>query len=421
MLKRKISKRLEQFFSDNGRYALLVDGARQVGKTFIIEDFARRHYENFIEINFVKTPSARRIFENVDDESDILEKLSTFSRKGLMRGKTLVFLDEVQECPEAVTYIKFLVQDGTCHYVLREFVLANGEREELIAAARKSWEERRPLDRLYHERLSKLFRLYLVVGGMPAAVQRYLDTHDISAVVQEQEQILVEYRKDITKYDRENSLRIREVFERIAPELNKKNKRFYVNSVKPGERTERLEDEFVWLKKAGVAIPSYVVDEPVVPLVLSKRSRLFKLFMNDVGLLAASYMDGIQLRILNSELDINFGSVYENAVAQELVAHGFLPSYYSSREHGEIDFVLETGGKILPIEVKSGKHYKRHRALNKLMECDEYGIESAIVFDDDAMDVVGKVFYAPIYMVMFLKKDSLPANMIYDIGKPLEL
>lgn len=451
MLKRKISKRLEQFFSDNGRYALLVDGARQVGKTFIIEDFARRHYENFIEINFVKTPSARRIFENVYDESDILEKLSTFSRKGLMRGKTLVFLDEVQECPEAVTYIKFLVQDGTCHYVLsgsllgvelknvrsvpvgfmdevkmypldfEEFVLANGEREELIAAARKSWEERRPLDRLYHERLSKLFRLYLVVGGMPAAVQRYLDTHDISAVVQEQEQILVEYRKDITKYDRENSLRIREVFERIAPELNKKNKRFYVNSVKPGERTERLEDEFVWLKEAGVAIPSYVVDEPAVPLVLSKRSNLFKLFMNDVGLLAASYMDGIQLRILNSELDINFGSVYENAVAQELVAHGFLPSYYSSREHGEIDFVLETGGKILPIEVKSGKHYKRHRALNKLMECDEYGIESAIVFDDNAMDVVGKVFYAPIYMVMFLKKDSLPANMIYDIGKPLEL
>ena len=195
----------------------------------------------------------------------------------------------------------------------------------------------------------------------------------------------------------------------------------YVNSVKPGERTERLEDEFVWLKEAGVAIPSYVVDEPAVPLVLSKRSNLFKLFMNDVGLLAASYMDGIQLRILNSELDINFGSVYENAVAQELVAHGFLPSYYSSREHGEIDFVLETGGKILPIEVKSGKHYKRHRALNKLMECDEYGIESAIVFDDDAMDVVGKVFYAPIYMVMFLKKDSLPANMIYDIGKPLEL
>ena len=451
MLKRKISKRLEQFFSDNGRYALLVDGARQVGKTFIIEDFARRHYENFIEINFVKTPSARRIFENVDDESDILEKLSTFSRKGLMRGKTLVFLDEVQECPEAVTYIKFLVQDGTCHYVLsgsllgvelknvrsvpvgfmdevkmypldfEEFVLANGEREELIAAARKSWEERRPLDRLYHERLTKLFRLYLVVGGMPAAVQRYLDTHDISAVVQEQEQILVEYRKDITKYDRENSLRIREVFERIAPELNKKNKRFYVNSVKPGERAERLEDEFVWLKEAGVAIPSYVVDEPAVPLGLSKRSNLFKLFVNDVGLLAASYIDGIQLRILNSELDINFGSVYENAVAQELVAHGFLPSYYSSREHGEIDFVLETGGKILPIEVKSGKHYKRHRALNKLMECDEYGIESAIVFDDDAMDVVGKVFYAPIYMVMFLKKDSLPANMIYDIGKPLEL
>lgn len=451
MLKMKITERLERFFSDDGRYALLVDGARQVGKTFIIEDFARRRYENFIEINFVKTPSAKRIFENVEDENDILEKLSTFSRKGLIRGKTLVFLDEVQECPEAVTYIKFLVQDGTCHYILsgsllgvelknvrsvpvgfmdevkmypldfEEFVLANGEREELIAAARKSWEERRPLDRLYHERLSKLFRLYLVVGGMPAAVQRYLDTHDISAVVKEQEQILVEYRKDITKYDKENSLRIREVFERIAPELNKKNKRFYVNSVKPGERTERLEDEFVWLKEAGVAIPSYVVDEPVVPLVLSKRSSLFKLFMNDVGLLAASYMDGIQLKILNSELDINFGSVYENAVAQELFAHGFSPSYYASREHGEIDIVLEMNGKVLPVEVKSGKHYKRHRALNRVMSQAEYGIKEAIVFDESALKAENGVFYAPVYMVMFLKKDMLPDKMIYTVGAPLKM
>ena len=250
---------------------------------------------------------------------------------------------------------------------------------------------------------------------------RYLDTHDISAVVKVQEQILVEYKKDITKYDKENSLRIREVFERIAPELNKKNKRFYVNSVKPGERTERLEDEFVWLKEAGVAIPSYVVDEPVVPLVLSKRSSLFKLFLNDVGLLAAFYMDGIQLKILNAELDVNFGSVYENAVAQELFAHGFSPSYYASREHGEIDFVLETNGKVLPVEVKSGKHYKRHRALNRVMSQVEYGINEAVVFDDSALKVENGVSYAPVYMVMFLQKDELPDKMIYTIGTPLNL
>ena len=449
MINRKFSDKLAKFYSDNGRYALLVDGARQVGKTFLVEQFAKSHYANIIEINFVKEASAKLIFQNVENEIDILEKLSAYSHKELRRGQTLVFLDEIQECPEAVTFMKFLVQEGTCHYILsgsllgveiknvrsvpvgfmdearmypldfEEFVLANGERQILIDAARSSWESGKPLDPLYHGRLRKLFRLYLVVGGMPAVVQKYLDTHDIAAVVSEQKKILVEYKKDISKYDKENSLRIREVFDRIAPELNKKNKRFYVNSIKEGERAERLEDEFIWLREAGVAIPSNVVDEPKVPLALSKRTNLFKLFMNDVGLLAATYMDGIQLKLLNGETDINFGAVYENAVAQELAAHGFLPTYYSSREHGEVDFVLERDAKVLPVEVKSGKHYKRHRALTHLLSDPEYDFPEAIVFDDDALKVEGRIRYMPIYMAMFLQKDVFPEKMIFDIGSPV--
>ncbi len=449
MINRKFYARLEKFYSDNGKYALLVDGARQVGKTFLIEEFARSHYKNIIEINFIKETTAKLIFQNIENEIDILEKLSAYSHKELRRGQTLVFLDEIQECPEAVTFMKFLVQEGTCHYILsgsllgveikdvrsfpvgfmdearmypldfEEFVLANGERQILIDAARAAWESGSPLDPLYHARLKKLFRLYLVVGGMPAVVQKYLDTHDIAAVVSEQKKILVEYKKDISKYDKENSLRIREVFDRIAPELNKKNKRFYVSSVKEGERAERLEGEFIWLREAGVAIPSYVVDEPKVPLTLSKRTNLFKLFMNDVGLLAATYMDGIQLKILNGETDINFGSVYENVVAQELVAHGFLPTYYSSREHGEVDFVLERDAKVLPVEVKSGKHYKRHRALAHLLSDSEYDIPEAIVLNDDALKVEGKVRYMPVYMAMFLQKDVFPEKMIFDIGAPV--
>ena len=449
MINRKFYARLEKFYSDNGEYALLVDGARQVGKTFLIEEFAKSHYANVIEINFVKESAAKLIFQNIENEIDILEKLSAYSHKELRRGRTLVFLDEIQECPEAVTFMKFLVQEGTCHYILsgsllgveiknvrsvpvgfmdearmypldfEEFVLANGERQVLIDAARSAWEGGKPLDPLYHGRLKKLFGLYLVVGGMPAVVQKYLDTHDIAAVISEQRKILVEYRKDISKYDKENSLRIREVFDRIAPELNKKNKRFYVNGIKAGERAERLEDEFIWLREAGVALPSYVVDEPKVPLALSKRATLFKLFMNDVGLLAATYMDGIQLKILNGEADINFGAVYENAVAQELVAHGFAPTYYSSREHGEVDFILERDAKVLPVEVKSGKHYKRHRALTHLL-CDaEYDFPQAIVFDDDALKVEGKIRYMPIYMAMFLQKGALPEKMIFDIGDPV--
>ena len=449
MIKRKITKRLERFYSDGGRYALLVDGARQVGKTFIIRHFAKEHYENFIEINFLKNESAKLIFQNIEDERDVLVKLSAFAQRELGRGKTLVFFDEVQECPDVVTYIKFLVQDGTCHYILsgsllgvelknvrsvpvgfmdevrmfpldfEEFVLANGELPVLIDKAREAWLARKPLDRLYHDRLAKLFRLYLVVGGMPAAVQRFLDTHDIAAVMAEQRQILVEYRKDITKYDEQNSLRIREVFDRLAPELNKKNKRFYVNSIKEGERAERLEDEFVWLKEAGVALPTYVADEPVVPLTLSKKSNLFKLFMNDVGLLSATYMDGIQLRILNGETDINFGSVYENAIAQEFVAHGFPLFYYSSREHGEVDFIVERMGKVLPVEVKCGKHYQRHRALNRMMGVPDYAIPEAVVLDDAAHKVESEIYYAPVYMAMFLERETLPEKMPYEIGNPI--
>lgn len=449
MIKRKITQRLEKFYSDDGRYALLVDGARQVGKTFIIKHFAKAHYENFIEINFLKNESAKRIFQNIEDENDVLVKLSAFAQRELNRGKTLVFFDEVQECPDVVTYIKFLVQDGTCHYILsgsllgvelknvrsvpvgfmdevrmfpldfEEFVLANGELPLLIDKAREAWIARKPLDRLYHDRLAKLWRLYLVVGGMPAAVQRFLDTHDIAAVMAEQRQILVEYRKDITKYDEQNSLRIREVFDRLAPELNKKNKRFYVNSIKEGERAERLEDEFVWLKEAGVALPAYVADEPMVPLTLSKKSNLFKLFMNDVGLLSATYMDGIQLRILNGETDINFGSVYENAIAQEFAAHGFPLFYYSSREHGEVDFIVERMGKVLPVEVKSGKHYQRHRALNRMMGVPDYAIPEAVVFDDAALKVESTVCYAPVYMAMFLEHETLPETMPYEIGSPI--
>ena len=452
MIFRKIEKRLEQFYRDNGKYALLIDGARQVGKTFIVEAFGRSHYESVVKIDFVKMKGAVKLFENVEDEKEIISRISAFTSKPLIEGKTLIFLDEIQKCPEAVTYIKYLVRDdGRYHYILsgsllgielnnirsvpvgvldeekmypldfEEFVLANGESPELIAQAKAAWVGRRPLPQVLHDRLKKLFRFYLVVGGMPAVVQRYIDTRDIRLVMSEQKKILVEYRKDISQYDEENAMRIREVFRRLAPELNKKNKRFYADGVSEGARFDRLEDEFVWLREAGVAISVCNVAEPKIPLVLSEKGNFFKLFANDVGLLSAMFMDGIQVRVLNGETDINFGALYENVVAQELTAHGFEVKYYNSSAFGEIDFVVEKDGAVLPVEVKSGKHYKRHRALGKLMESEEYDIPSAVVFDDDAMSVSGRIFYAPVYMMMFLEKDVLPAKMIYEIGEPLRM
>lgn len=445
MIKRKITQRLEQMREEGGKYALLIDGARQVGKTFIVRAFAKAHYEDFIEINFLKMKGAAAIFENVEDEKDVLTKLSTFVKRDFKKGKTLVFFDEVQRCPEAVTYVKFLVEEGSCHYVLsgsllgvelknvrsypvgymdevkmypldfEEFVLAVGERPELMEEARDSWATGRELDRVYHDRLMKLWRLYLVVGGMPAAVQKYLDTRNISLVVREQKKILALYRKDITQYDEKNALRIRAVFDRIPAELNEKNKRFFASSVQPGVTFENLGDEFLWLKEAGVAVPTVTVTEPKIPLKLSEKPSLFKLFSNDVGLLAAQYMDGIQLKILNGEEDINFGSVYENAVAQELTAHGFELNYYDSNRHGELDFVLERECGLLPIEVKSGKHYRRHRALNRVMGDQDLAVREALILNDDSLRVEGRLFYAPVYMSMFLKSDPLPEKMIHTI------
>lgn len=445
MIARKIEKKLKSFFSGANHSALLVDGARQVGKTFIVEEFGRRNYDSVVKLDFVKSKRARDVFENVEDEQDVITRLTAFAKQPMVPGKTLVFLDEVQKCPEAVTYVKYLVQDGRFDYVLsgsllgvelrnvrsipvgfmdemkmypldfEEFVTAVGEMPELVDAAKSSWESRRPLAKVFHDRLTRLFRLYLVVGGMPEAVQTYIDTKDIKKVVAVQKKILLAYRKDISQYDEKNALHIRAVFDRIAPELNDRNKRFYSSGVGEGNRYNRLEDAFLWLAEAGVAIPSYCVEEAKPPLLLARKPHFFKLFMNDVGLLAAMYMNDIQLQLLSGETNINFGAVFENFVAQELVAHGMSPGYYNSAKHGEVDFVLERRGRILPVEVKCGKHYERHHALDHLLADKDCRIENALVLDSDAFKTKGMVSYLPIYMSMFLEPAQLPDSMIYTL------
>ena len=262
-----------------------------------------------------------------------------------------------------------------------------------------------------------LLRLYLVVGGMPAAVQVYVDTNDIQAVIREQQAILVQYRKDAAKYDARDKLEIVRTLDLIPSELNVQNKRSYATALRPGERFDRIGDNFLWLKSAEMAIPVYNVDQPKVPLELSKKANLFKLFLNDVGLLSCMYMDGIQLKILSGDIGINFGSVYENFVAQELRAHGFEHIYYyNSKKHGEVDFVVEHDGAALLIEAKSGRDYDRHTALDNVMAVRDFGIESAWVlngFGDSSSD--GRVAYRPVYSLMCLHHNPLPDKMLYKV------
>ena len=445
-MKRKIFRELEDFYASNCNESILLTGARQVGKTYAVRELARRCFRHFVEINFIKTPSARDIFKNVDDESDVLVRISAFTDIPLVPGQTLIFFDEVQECPEVVTYIKFLVEDGSYRYVLsgsllgvelknlrsapvgymrelemfpmdfEEFSDAVGLRRDLWEVVRECACKRQAVDPVIHEKMKKIFNLYLVVGGMPAAVQKYLDTRSIAEVVKEQKSILAQYRKDAAKYCKERKLDILRVLELLPEDLNKKNKRFVVTDLKPGSRFERLEDNFIWLKEAGIAMPVAAVNDPHVPLRLTRNSSFFKLYMNDVGLLSAMFMDGIQLRLLAGETDINEGAVYENFVAQELTAHGFKEAlYFFLVDGGEVDFLVMKDGKVLPIEVKSGRHYRSHASLGKLMKNPDYGIERATVVSNYNFSSVGNIEYQPVYFIAFLSHDELPLEVTYEL------
>lgn len=435
MLERKISRYIEHFYEVN-KGALLLSGARQIGKTYSVRRFAEKKFKSFIEINFVDNPDAVGIFSNAKNSSDILLRLSAFVNQPLIKGDTLIFFDEVQLCPEIVTAIKFLVDDGRYRYImsgsllgvelnnlrsvpvgymevkemypldLEEFMWAVGVNEDVIASLKKSWEEKKHVDDFVHKKMMDVFRLYLIVGGMPAAVMSYKENNNLQDVMASQREIISLYKKDISQYDEKRSLKIKEVFDLIPSELNSKSKRFFIKDINTKARAEMYENEFLWLKNAGVAIPVFNVDEPKLPLKLASSRNLFKLFSNDVGLLACQYSDGIQLKILTSDDAINHGSVYENVVAQELLAHGFDELYYyNSKKMGELDFILEYDGNVFPVEVKSGKDYSRHRALNNILTCPEYDIPQAVVLCNNNFEVKDNVIYVPIYMMMFLQKE----------------
>lgn len=444
-MRRKIDGYIENYYKTT-RKALLITGARQTGKTYSIRRFGKS-FKHFVEVNFIETPEAVELFKGAKNSADILFRLSAMTSVPLVKGETLVFFDEVQQCPEIVTAIKFLVEDGSFRYILsgsllgvelkdlrsepvgymgvkemfpldfEEFVSCLGVKDNVIESLREAWKGRVAADEFVHRKMMELFRLYLVVGGMPAAVSRYAETNNLQEVMAVQQDIVRLYKRDISRYDPDNKLYIEEIFSLIPPELNAKNKRFILKRLNENAKFERLSDSFLWLKNAGVALPVYNVSEPKMPLLLARSRNLFKLFQSDIGLLACQYAEGIQLRIIKGDADINFGSIYENAVAQELVAHGIAPYYYNSKKRGEIDFVIEISGKVLPVEVKSGKDYETHRALSNIMDCGEYDLPEAVVFNNDNLRVVGKIVYAPVYMVMFLERDySAPTFYKVDLS-----
>lgn len=437
MLKRKISDYLESYFTPNRREALLITGARQVGKSYAIREFGKSHYSSFIEINLLEDSIARTSISKASNSKDLLLRITAIASQPLIKGKTLIFFDEVQVVPEIVTAIKFLVEEGSYQYVLsgsllgiglkgissmpvgyltvkemyplnlEEFYRACGISDNIFSVLEEAFKAEREIDSIIHRKLMELFRLYLIVGGMPAVVQTYLDTNDIKKVVNKQREILSMYVEDISQYDINNKLYIKDIFNLIPAELNNPNKRFILKNLNENTKFSRLEDSFIWIREAGVAIGVYNIEEPKLPLELAKLRNLFKLFSNDVGLLACQYADGIQLRILNNDIDINYGSIYENAVAEELYSHGLKLYYFNSKKQGELDFVIKLDDKLLPIEVKSGKNYLRHNALKNVIENKDYDIEKAYVLYNENIKRVGNIVYLPIYLMMFIKNREI--------------
>jgi len=434
MLYRKIAPYIEDFFKTS-KNALLLTGARQTGKTYSARQFGKQ-FKNFIELNFVEHPEAIDIFNNVTSADEILLRLSAITTTPMKPGETLIFFDEVQKCNNLITAIKFLVDDGRFRYILsgsllgvelkdiksqpvgymgikevfpldfEEFIINLGVSEVVRENLRECWEQRKTIDSMVHEKMMQLFRLYLVVGGMPAAVAEYKKSNNVNTVMRIQQDIIALYHMDISQYAQKDKLKIKEIFDLVPSELDAKNKRFILKNLNEHAKYSRYEDSFLWLKDAGVIIPVYNVDEPKAPLRLSETRNLFKLFSNDVGLLAAQYAEGIQLKILTGDSSINIGAVYENMVAEELKSHGVTPYYYNNKRRGEVDFVISVGDKVMPIEVKSGNDYQRHTALNNMMADYPGSLYDAIVLSNGNIESIGNITYVPIYMIMYIRAEE---------------
>lgn len=444
MLKRKIYKQIVDFYNNNPGKALMITGARQVGKSYIIEEYAKKNFKSYIRIDFIKNPDYVEILKDAGSAENILLRLSSVFGDKLIPNNTMIFFDEVQECKELITQIKYLVQEGSYKYVLsgsllgtifqdihsvpvgymsiirmypldfEEFAWANGIGEKVFEVLSDAYQNKMPIDEYIHKRLLSLFELYLVVGGMPSSITQYLKTKNLKIVAEEQLSIVDLYKQDIAKYDKEEKLYLREIFDLIPSELHSKNKRFILKNLNEYTKFSKYHNSFIWLSNAEVALPSYVASEPKSPLVMSRSTNLFKLYLNDVGLLTAMYGNDIQLKILNHETEINFGALYENVAAEELTAHGFRLFFFNNKKLGEVDFLVESEGKIIPLEIKSGKNYSRHNAINNLLKIKEFDIDKGYVFCNSNVKKEDKITYYPIYMLMFLKKNIVPKDMVFE-------
>lgn len=432
MLKRKIIKKLEAWKGTIANKALLIKGARQVGKTTVVRQFAKANYKNFVEINFEQMPVAKQAFEGNLDARTILLNLSAMGFGPLEPGKTLIFFDEIQSCPKARTAIKFLVEDGQYDYIesgsllginykdvssypvgfeheldmypldFEEFLWACNISDEVVGMLKDCYASIRPVPDFLHQQIMDRYRQYLVVGGMPEVVATYISNEDFGKTITNQKDILAGYRNDISKYAGNDKMLVKSVFDAIPGQLSKQDKRFVLASIEKNASRRKYGAPTQWLVDAGMAYYSFNVGSFELPFPSHENMRLYKLFFVDSGLMCAMVLNGIQAKVLTGDIFVNEGALAENYVAGELAKHGVSLNYYDRKSKHELDFVFPEDDKITILEVKSGKDYKKHVSLDMAQSLFSEKINRRIVMSCNNLEVEDGVLYLPFYMSMFI-------------------
>lgn len=435
MLRRKITDKLENWYISGHYKAPILYGARQVGKTTAVREFASRHYNHFVEINFIKHPIAMQAFDGDLTTKSIITNLSAMGFGPFVEGETLLFLDEIQECPNARTAIKFLVEENVYDYIasgsllginykpvssypvgyeerydvfpmdFEEFLWAKGITQNVYDIVKASYRNLEPVPEFIHQQLSRYYREYLVVGGMPEAVQKFVATDDFNAVVRVQKSVISTYRADITNYAEKQAPLVKRVFDAIPSELGKQDKRFVLADIEKGASLRKYEDPTQWLIDAGVAYYSFNTSSFELPFESTENRRLYKLYMVDTGLLSSQLLKHMQFQVMNGDIAVNEGALTENFVACTLASQDVTLHYYDKKSKLELDFIIQDDNGISIIEVKSGEDYKKHASLNNAIRTHSLRINRCIVLSKFNVEVENGIIYLPLYMASLLTKN----------------
>ena len=435
---RKIKAAIIDFLTSQSNKVLIIDGARQIGKSYIIREAGQELFPNYIEINLLEDSLNDRLFENTKKIEDFYLRLSMLAGDKLAaKENTLVFLDGIQAYPHLLTLLKFLKQDDRFTYIasgsllgvtlyqtssipmgsieimhmypmdFEEFLIASGYGEMALSSIKMKFEAKESLDENVHNKLMDSFKKYLLSGGLPDAVKTFIETSNIVKVRTIQNEIHNYYGMDASKYDLQKKLKIKRIYDMIPSTLENKKKRIIVKDIenKKGKRFSDYQDEFDYLINAGIALEVKAVSTPVFPLDENSGKNLLKLYLNDAGILTSTLYQNNIRPILDNMASVNLGTVYEAVVAQELKAHGKSLFYYDNKTKGEVDFLINDYEdlSIVPIEVKSGKDYTIHSAIDTFISNKDYNVKKAYVLSNErTVYTKNGITYLPVYYVMFL-------------------